>query len=646
LKNFQNDEAIRFIWNRDDQASMWFSHVHTELRTHEIRKYGDVDDYGPELTKLDADTSTGKRVVTYDVSDQGDLTLKSSLNSGRVVIVTCYENDYMDKNQQYHHITIKSHKKGTIEFYTPLPECELREVGRCGRVLPPNKQKTISKCGNDYVANRNDSAIVPTAKISWRILKDSYTFGGTEWWIDYRTHTSHEAVMNIIYMWFIIVIFIISSLVFMGDINALVIDPVEGMTSALTLISEKVMDLGGSSNDAGEAHFIENSVVKIVSLLKVSFGEAGTKIIQANMSSDSSKLNTKLPGVTVDAIFGMCDIRSFTSVTEALNEEIVIFVNEFAKIVHEQTVFTDGAPNKNVGDSFLSVWKEQEDYSRKSPETGEDMSSKADLALHCYRKAIYLIRQSEPLGRLITKKEIYEMYEGFEPEKKRFPTFLPRMGFGMHYGKAIEGAVGTDLKMDASYLGPEVDLADVLEGMTKDYGCCILMSEQFYALLSDEMKSTCRLVDRVTAGAVNTPFNLYSANVKSVNGDYFDRDIMEEYLNEKDELSMEDKAAIEAKKQDLINMGIKSEDEVEALVVDPEHEGAWKELLDVEYNNFFETGVQKYIDGQWDEAVEIFNKCLDQRPYDLPAEMLRNRMTVRGEVKSTDEWPGYWSGHE
>ena len=33
------------------------------------------------------------------------------------------------------------------------------------------------------------------------------------------------------------------------------------------------------------------------------------------------------------------------------------------------------------------------------------------------------------------------------------------MGFGLHTGWAIEGAIGSDFKIDASYLSPNVNLA-------------------------------------------------------------------------------------------------------------------------------------------------------------------------------------------
>ena len=57
------------------------------------------------------------------------------------------------------------------------------------------------------------------------------------------------------------------------------------------------------------------------------------------------------------AIFGFCDIRNFTDVTEVLQEQVMEFVNTIAAIVHREVHMHGGAANKNIGDAFLLVWK-------------------------------------------------------------------------------------------------------------------------------------------------------------------------------------------------------------------------------------------------------------------------------------------------
>jgi class 3 adenylate cyclase len=50
------------------------------------------------------------------------------------------------------------------------------------------------------------------------------------------------------------------------------------------------------------------------------------------------------------------------------------------------------------------------------------------------------------------------------------------MGFGLHVGWAIEGAIGSFYKIDASYLSPNVNMASRLEAATKQYGVQLLIS--------------------------------------------------------------------------------------------------------------------------------------------------------------------------
>lgn len=118
------------------------------------------------------------------------------------------------------------------------------------------------------------------------------------------------------------------------------------------------------------------SIGKLCNLVAVGFGDAGAEIIADNIRS-TQELDPIMPGKRVQAIFAFCDVRHFTSVTEVLlwvhgweqhrrarsrktqvlQEEIMEFVNNIARIVHLEVTLHGGFPNKNVGDAFLLVWK-------------------------------------------------------------------------------------------------------------------------------------------------------------------------------------------------------------------------------------------------------------------------------------------------
>jgi len=73
-----------------------------------------------------------------------------------------------------------------------------------------------------------------------------------------------------------------------------------------------------------------------------------------------------------------------------------------------------------------------------------------------------------------------------------------KMGFGLHIGWAIEGPIGSDFKIDASYLSPNVNIASRLEAATKMYGSMLLISEMVIRHLTDGTQNLLRMVDRVT----------------------------------------------------------------------------------------------------------------------------------------------------
>ena len=357
-----------------------------------------------------------------------------------------------------------------------------KKVGTSCQVICGDDHKNLENCvENDCIKTLEDFELgkVPYAKddgegnfkystAGWDCAQqmkprpDHHSFRKVEFWIDYKAASASEAAMNILYMLFICLIFALSSLVFMMDLNVLVIEPVENMSAAMQLVSEKLLDLGGSG-DGGEAAYIESSILKIVSLLKVSFGDAGTRIIANNMTADSDTIQPMVPGVKVFGCFGMIDIREFTATTEALREKVTIFVNEFGEINHSRCKETGGSPNKNVGDAFLCVWIDK-----------DGMAPPADDVLACYRRCIQDVRQSEQLAELI---ELHQIKERFPPKQQEFGKYRARHGCGLHYGMAIEGAIGSARKIDASYLGPDVDLSDVLEASTKVYKVPILVSQ-------------------------------------------------------------------------------------------------------------------------------------------------------------------------
>jgi hypothetical protein len=87
----------------------------------------------------------------------------------------------------------------------------------------------------------------------------------------------------------------------------------------------------------------------------------------------------------------------------------------------------------------------------------------------------------------------------------RHPKIQPKFGdnyttqisFGIHMGFAVEGSIGTDLKVDALYLSPDMQIALRVEELNEIYGTQILMTGEFMDLLSIKGQETIRQIDQV-----------------------------------------------------------------------------------------------------------------------------------------------------
>jgi len=146
-----------------------------------------------------------------------------------------------------------------------------------------------------------------------------------------------------------------------------------------------------------ETVILEQTIVKIGALLALGFGEAGSKVIAENMARGGD-VDPMVPGIKILAVFGFCDIRQFSEVTEILQEKVMLFVNEVADIVHTIVDSYSGAPNKNIGEAFLLVWKFPDADVEYDEETDDlflrksnRVSAIADMAVLSYLKTVATI---------------------------------------------------------------------------------------------------------------------------------------------------------------------------------------------------------------------------------------------------------------
>ena len=163
----------------------------------------------------------------------------------------------------------------------------------------------------------------------------------------------------------------------------------------------------------------------------------------------------------------------------------MVFVNEIAQAVHGETHEYLGDPNKNIGDAFLLVWKfpDNEIFAGLN---GELTLSKDSYLINNYAESA-LIAILKIISRMYKDEKILK-YSKNPKLLERIPGYHVKLGFGLHTGWCIEGAIGSSYKIDCTYLSHHVNFASTLEEKTKEYGVLAAISEDFYNICSNKAK--------------------------------------------------------------------------------------------------------------------------------------------------------------
>jgi class 3 adenylate cyclase len=119
----------------------------------------------------------------------------------------------------------------------------------------------------------------------------------------------------------------------------------------------------------------------------------------------------------------------------------------------------------------------------------------------------HCVSQRWPAHRYATDPRIAPRFE---------EGYSVKMGFGLHVGWAIEGAIGSSYKIDASYLSPHVNMASRLEAATKQFRTPLLLSADFHSMLSPPAQHICRCIDVVTVKGSEAPMGLFACDISDM----------------------------------------------------------------------------------------------------------------------------------
>ena len=205
--------------------------------------------------------------------------------------------------------------------------------------------------------------------------------------------------------------------------------------------------------------------------------------------------------------------------------------------------------------------------------------------------------------------------------------FSLRMGFGLHCGWAIEGAVGSLQKVDATYLSPHVNMAARMEAATRQFGVSILITRSFFKLMSESAQNKCRKIDVVAVKGSNVPMPIYTY-------DTFQKQVFPQLRTPKySNLSINEVLTQQAEQYDT-SIWTTDPDLIQLRC-----------LATPEFIKTFNKGLKCYLEGNWEKAREILGK----------ADKMMASNDIGGDGPSrailkymeTNDWicPETWSGH-
>jgi len=466
-------------------------------------------------------------------------------------------------------------------------------------------------------------------------------------YFDMRPYIRMDAAFNLGITAFVCLVLCVASLMFSSDAARLVLTPVENMIkkvesirddplSALQMADEefraeeiqkakkrrqalnrellsRCMDgLRGGKQEPMETVVLEKTIIKLGSLLALGLGEAGTNIIGQNMrGSASAGVNAMIPGSHVECLIGVVRVLHFSTAVEVLREKIMTFVNQIAEIVHGVSHEYHGATNKNNGDSFLIIWR----LHQRDPEVAQRM---ADMSLLAFAKILGAVHRSPLLAR-------YRRHPGLQ-QRLQLNSRVD-LTFGLHSGWAIEGAVGSEFKIDASYLSPNVSLANSLETASRVYKVPLVASEVVINLCSPKMASKCRLIDRVIVKGSARPLELYSLDLDPRCLTVDDSAPPKFTWNSRNRFKARE--FLEEEKQRKLNANF----EVASLFEADPHLIAMRARYSTSFIQQHSMGYQNYSEGEWEVARKMLTKALHMLTsgsLDGPSEALLDFMETFG----------------
>jgi class 3 adenylate cyclase len=163
------------------------------------------------------------------------------------------------------------------------------------------------------------------------------------------------------------------------------------------------------------------------------------------------------------------DIRGFTTISESMSPgDLVYSLNRYFEKMVAPIMERNGIVDKYIGDAIKAFFGAKPDPSRKE-----------NYALTC----------------LLAGLDMSERLVSFNADQAAGGRPAFKSGVGMHYGVVTIGNIGTEKKKEYTVIGETAELAEHLEGLTKEYKQHLIFSEGLHRAVKDDVP--CRLLDSI-----------------------------------------------------------------------------------------------------------------------------------------------------
>eukprot|EP00929_Paragymnodinium_shiwhaense_P089284 TRINITY_DN49450_c0_g1_i1.p1 TRINITY_DN49450_c0_g1~~TRINITY_DN49450_c0_g1_i1.p1 ORF type:complete len:1273 (-),score=200.64 TRINITY_DN49450_c0_g1_i1:135-3953(-) len=483
----------------------------------------------------------------------------------------------------------------------------------------------------------------------------------TQWhfvfYFDKRRQVRNDAAGNIMTTVFIMVLLVGAAAMFASDSETLVLKPLEIMMLKVHMIRMNPLVAATLADDAmrkqdltekrrqewakqstwkklkrclmctSESHdrtpnetaVLERTLVKLGMLLALGFGTAGMDIISNNMKEqDSVSINAMVDGTTVECFLCHVQVADFWELADALQEGALTLVTQLAEIVHGVAISWFGAPSRNNGDTFLVVWTVDADGS-------EGTTKMADMALSA---ACYMLAGVHRCGRLAK-------YRHHSRVIQRLGTGCRiSLTCGLHYGWAIQGAIGSEYKIEAAHVSPNVNIAASVGAAAEAYGTSVIMTDAVHKALSKDLAVQCRLVDTVKTPGSSAPIQLRTLDLNYMLVEVEEELSINFKFNTRTRLKL--RRLFEQQKLRHLNQNTASN-----FYYDPDVR-AMREPYTVHFKEVFNMGYQNYVAGEWHTAKRCLEHALEILGYDDgPTVTLLQYMERSSDFQAPENWKGY-----